>query len=99
MNKKVQNKILQINRQFYQCYADSFSSTRSQVQPGVRKTMELIPQNAAVLDVGCGNGTLARALEACDFQGSYLGVDMSAELLGKSIELDQAAVKAGFSSS
>jgi SAM-dependent methyltransferase len=81
MNREIQYKLLQINQQFYQSYADSFSFTRSQVQPGVRILIDSIPQDAAILDVGCGNGTLARALEACSFRGSYYGVDMSAELL------------------
>ncbi len=89
MNSKVKRKLLQINQHFYKCYAGSFSSTRAQAQPGVRKLINSIPQNAVILDVGCGNGTMARALEARNFQGTYLGVDMSAELLENARDLLQ----------
>ena len=81
MNNEVQQKLLLINQHFYHRHAGSFSSTRAQAQPGVRKLIDSIPLNAAILDVGCGNGTLARALETRNFRGSYFGVDMSAELL------------------
>jgi SAM-dependent methyltransferase len=36
---------------------------------------------SAILDVGCGNGTLARALQSLAYQGRYLGIDLSAGLL------------------
>jgi len=91
MNNEDHRKLLQINQDFYQRYAGSFSSTRTQAQPGVRKLIDSIPKDAAILDVGCGNGTLARALKTRSFQGSYYGVDMSAELLKNARESTQEA--------
>ena len=87
MESKVQQKLLKINQIFYQRYAGSFSATRGRVQPGVRSLLKTIHQNDVILDVGCGNGSLARALKARDFQGQYLGVDMSAELLANSKQM------------
>jgi tRNA (uracil-5-)-methyltransferase TRM9 len=83
MERRVRNKLLEINQVFYESFAQSFSVTRHQVQPGVRQVIDHIKPNAAVLDVGCGNGTLAQALAARGFSGHYLGLDMSASLLNK----------------
>ncbi len=81
MELKVQSKLLEINQNFYNTFASSFSDTRHQVQPGVRKLVERMITSDSILDVGCGNGTLARILSARSYRGSYLGVDMSKELL------------------
>lgn len=81
MDTKTQVKLLEINQAFYDRYAPSFSATRQQVQPGVHIIMEKIPTDARVLDLGCGNGSLARALTTNGFTGHYLGLDMSEGLL------------------
>ncbi len=81
MDATTRTKLLQINQAFYDRYAPSFSATRHQVQPGVRKIVDQIPLDINILDLGCGNGTLARALAAKGFTGQYLGVDMSEGLL------------------
>ena len=83
MDSKIQSKLLNINQNFYEHFSSSFSSTRSQVQPGIHRLIQQIGHNASILDVGCGNGTLARALAAQGFSGDYLGVDMSLSLLTK----------------
>lgn len=51
------------------------------LQPGVRKIIASIPQNACILDLGCGNGELPQALEIDHFQGRYIGCDISSGLL------------------
>ena len=81
MDAQVKAKLLEINQVFYDQYSDSFSTTRHQAQPGVQRIGQSIPKNAAVLDVGCGNGTLARHLAAQGFSGNYLGVDLSEGLI------------------
>ena len=83
MESSIQIKLLDINRAFYDHFDGSFSATRGHVQPGVKRLLQQFDQNITVLDVGCGNGTLARALKSQGFGGSYLGVDMSAGLLEK----------------
>lgn len=86
MNEEEQIKLLKLNQGFYEQYAASFSATRGRIQPGVRRLLKKINPEASILDVGCGNGTLARALAAGGFSGQYLGVDMSEGLLAKAAE-------------
>jgi SAM-dependent methyltransferase len=81
MDTQVKAKLLEINQVFYDQYSDSFSTTRHQAQPGVQRISQMIPTDASVLDIGCGNGTLARHLAAQGFEGNYLGIDLSAGLL------------------
>lgn len=42
------------------------------------KVAKMIPRTATVVDLGCGNGYLASALDAAGFVGSYTGYDFSA---------------------
>jgi len=81
MDEITSKQLLQINRQFYDQFAGSFSVTRGRVQPGVRRILETIPMDASLLDVGCGNGTLAQALQRRGYRGRYLGIDLSEGLL------------------
>jgi len=96
MNADTRNKLLAINCKFYDQFAGSFSATRHQVQPGVHKLIHRMLQSKAILDVGCGNGTLARMLAVEGFQGSYLGLDMSEGLLTSAIELLEEPSKGTF---
>lgn len=87
MDDRIQHQLLQINQDFYDQFAGSFSDSRRQVQPGVRQLMTLIQHDHSIIDLGCGNGTLARALVSNDFTGKYLGIDMSAGLLANAERL------------
>jgi len=73
--------LVTINRQFYQRLAKEFSATRLRLQPGVQRILASIPNQARILDIGCGNGTLALYLVDRGFNGSYIGLDFSLELL------------------
>ena len=83
MDSNIQSRLLELNRNFYNRFASSFSDTRGRVQPGVRQIIKRMDLDSSILDVGCGNGTLARALVENGYNGDYLGVDMSEELLTK----------------
>ncbi len=74
-------RLLQLNREFYQSFAAPFSATRRRLQPGVMRVLEAIPKDANILDLGCGNGELARELARRGQKGMYVGLDFSAELL------------------
>jgi tRNA (uracil-5-)-methyltransferase TRM9 len=87
IDQSIKTKLLDINQSFYDRYSGSFSATRHQVQPGVHRLIQIIPPHAKVLDVGCGNGTLARALAAHGFTGAYLGADLSDGLLEQARQL------------
>ena len=81
MNSETAQKLLSLNRQFYQTFAVQFSADRMRLQPGVRRILEKLPVEASILDLGCGNGELARSLARLGHQGPYTGLDFSPELL------------------
>jgi tRNA (uracil-5-)-methyltransferase TRM9 len=74
-------RLIEINRQFYNQFGEAFSATRHRIQPGVRRVLNRLKGNESILDLGCGNGELARELARRDHGGPYLGVDFSVPLL------------------
>jgi SAM-dependent methyltransferase len=74
-------RLLELNRRFYQELAPQFSATRQRLQPGVQRILERLPSLASILDLGCGNGELARRLAGRGHTGAYLGLDSSPALL------------------
>jgi SAM-dependent methyltransferase len=81
MENTITAQLLQLNAEFYQTFAVQFSDTRQRLQPGVQQILNASAPTAQILDLGCGNGELARELVRRDFRGSYLGLDFSTELL------------------
>lgn len=86
MQPEIAEKLRQLNHQFYQTFAGEFAATRQRLQPGVQHILQIIPSSATVLDLGCGNGELARALAASGHTGHYLGLDFSGELLAYALQ-------------
>ena len=83
MDSATIQRLLSLNHQFYQTFAAPFSATRQRLQPGVLRLLPTILAANRILDLGCGNGELARQLHQRGFQGSYLGLDFSAGLLAE----------------
>ena len=81
MREEVVRQLADLNRGFYRGFAAPFAATRMRLQPGVIRALELIPPDARVLDLGCGTGDLASALQRAGHTGDYTGLDASAELL------------------
>lgn len=81
------NYLNALNRQFYQTLGAEFSATRRRIQPGVRHLLSQIPASASILDLGCGNGKLARQLARQGFCGAYIGLDFSSTLLDEAKEI------------
>ncbi len=81
MDLSVAARLIELNRDFYTRFGDSFSATRRRIQPGVRRVLEKLTGNESMLDLGCGNGELARELAKRGHGGPYLGVDFSLPLL------------------
>ena len=84
MQELIRSQLLALNSQFYQEFAGSFSATRHRLQPGVALlAARLLSAKPAqrLLDLGCGNGSLARHLLKTGYQGTYLGLDNSQKLL------------------
>jgi tRNA (uracil-5-)-methyltransferase TRM9 len=80
-------KLIDLNFQFYQTFSASFSQTRFSVQPGVKRIItdyileSSSNEKTSILDIGCGNGELARYLSTTNYNGKYLGIDSSPALL------------------
>jgi SAM-dependent methyltransferase len=81
LNNETAARLIDLNRQFYQTFALQFSATRGRLQPGVRRVLEDLPLRSNMLDLGCGNGGLARELARRGYTGAYFGLDFSEELL------------------
>jgi tRNA (uracil-5-)-methyltransferase TRM9 len=81
LDSEVATRLIDLNRQFYQTFALQFSATRGRLQPGVRRVLVDLPLDKDMLDLGCGNGVLARELAQRGFMGTYLGLDLSEGLL------------------
>jgi SAM-dependent methyltransferase len=74
-------RLIDLNRDFYTRFGDSFSATRRRLQPGVRRVLAKLAGDEPILDLGCGNGELARELAQRGHRGTYLGLDFSLPLL------------------
>jgi SAM-dependent methyltransferase len=81
MHADVIERLLRINREFYQSHAAAFAETRARLQPGVVRIVQRIRPAEDVLDAGCGTGSVAAALRAAGHLGRYLGIDSSPSLL------------------
>ncbi len=81
MHSAVSEQLVALNRRFYTEFGGSFSATRRRIQPGVRQILAKLDGTERILDLGCGNGQLARTLAERGHRGAYLGLDFSPPLL------------------
>ena len=81
MNSKTIDQLLAINQQFYQVLAQPFADSRGTRQNGLQRVVASMNDVGSLLDVGCGNGRLARALDAAGLAVRYTGIDASDALL------------------
>jgi len=81
MDPDIAARLIEINRDFYTRFGGSFSATRHRIQPGVRRVLGMLHGDESILDLGCGNGELARELAKRSHRGPYLGLDFSLPLL------------------
>ena len=91
MDSATAQQLLALNRDFYERFGADFSATRQRLQPGVTRVLETLTGDESILDLGCGNGELARTLARRGHRASYLGLDFSLPLLA-----DASAIPEGF---
>jgi tRNA (uracil-5-)-methyltransferase TRM9 len=81
MRDETVTRLLDLNRQFYQTFAEQFAETRGHLQPGVLRSLANFPPKASIVDLGCGIGEVANELSRRGHEGFYLGIDSSAPLI------------------
>jgi tRNA (uracil-5-)-methyltransferase TRM9 len=81
MHSAIAEQLVALNRRFYTDFGEPFSATRGRIQPGVRRVLTQLEGTERILDLGCGNGQLARTLAERGHRGPYLGLDFSPPLL------------------
>jgi SAM-dependent methyltransferase len=82
MRLTVESQLRQINRRFYEEMAMPFARSRMMPWPGFSRLIDWLPPGRpALLDVGCGEGRLGRALSASGRLGTYVGLDQEAALI------------------
>ncbi len=93
MNQTTIQRLIAINREFYERTAADFDQTRGQPWPGWERLLAHLPGGGGplrVLDVGCGNGRLGLFLAANRAQPGgrliYHGIDSSPALLQRARE-------------
>ena len=91
MKADIAQRLIDLNRTFYADFGEPFSATRGRIQAGVRRVIDSLDGDETVLDLGCGNGELARTLAREGHRGAYLGLDFSLSLLA-----DAESVPEGF---
>ncbi|MBT5016132.1 WecB/TagA/CpsF family glycosyltransferase [Candidatus Peregrinibacteria bacterium] len=80
MKKDTATDLVTDVRNVYDKIAQEFNRSRQRLWPDLDFFTEFLPEDARVLDVGCGNGRLLKFFEGRDIK-SYLGIDNSKELL------------------
>lgn len=75
-------RLAALNQNFYEEHAEDFADTRPRLPAGVARVLALIPRGAQVLEVGCGDGKVGRALARAG-AGGYVGLDVSAAMLAR----------------
>jgi tRNA (uracil-5-)-methyltransferase TRM9 len=82
MKPELIERLYQINRTFYSTFATSFSETRESARE-LEVILPYIADGARVLDLGCGNGRVAKLVARHRRDVAYVGVDASAELVAR----------------
>lgn len=81
MESGIQRHLLDLNRSFYERFARPFADSRSISQASLMRVLSPIADGSHVLDVGCGDGRVARVLDGLGRRITYVGIDASPSLV------------------
>ncbi|HLF26143.1 MAG TPA: class I SAM-dependent methyltransferase [Anaerolineae bacterium] len=84
MKASTAHRLLRLNREFYTTFAAEFADSRSALQPGIVRALRQLGTFGSLVDVGCGDGRVGRALAAgvvAHTVNRYLGIDFSSQLI------------------
>jgi tRNA (uracil-5-)-methyltransferase TRM9 len=74
-----EQRLIKINKNFYENYADSFNKSRKNIWSEFDEVLKYVKRTDYVLDIGCGNGRFSKLFD----KDQYLGIDFSEALLKK----------------
>ncbi|HEY4688906.1 MAG TPA: class I SAM-dependent methyltransferase, partial [Anaerolineae bacterium] len=80
MNTATARRLLRLNRDFYNAFAVDFADSRRTLQPGIVRALNALRPFKSIVDVGCGDGRVGKALAGLEVD-QYLGLDYSERLL------------------
>jgi SAM-dependent methyltransferase len=89
MKTSTARRLVQLNHDFYARFAGEFAASRSALPDGILHALDALAGCRSLLDVGCGDGRVARVLarrRGPRRVERYRGVDQSAELLRRLID-------------
>lgn len=81
VDSDTQRRLLEINRAFYERFARHFADARSAGQASLQRAVRGVTDGQSVLDVGCGDGRAARALDELGRRVTYHGLDASSAII------------------
>jgi tRNA (uracil-5-)-methyltransferase TRM9 len=81
MESATAGRLNALTREFYDQHAEAFANSRPRLASGVRRVLAQVKTGARVLEVGCGDGKVARWLARHAAPAFYLGVDGSQAML------------------
>ena len=90
VDSHIQRQLLDLNRSFYERFAVPFAESRSASQVSLLRVLARVTNGSHVLDVGCGDGRAARALERLGRNITYRGIDVSPSLIALAHEQAKA---------
>ncbi|MCC7359875.1 MAG: class I SAM-dependent methyltransferase [Anaerolineales bacterium] len=82
MDLAVAQRLAALNQAFYEDHAEDFADTRPRLPAGVSRVLGRVARGTRVLEVGCGDGKVGRALARAGAAG-YLGLDVSEAMLAR----------------
>lgn len=90
----MQQRLNVLNRAFYEAHAEVFADTRPRLAEGIQRVLATLRPGASILEVGCGDGKVARWLARKDQLERYVGLDFSAAMLARAERYTQALAEA-----